>query len=65
MAISSHSPHVCHFVLEVAFSCLLRNDLKLKVTDWPLNTNMLLFYTELHSKRAGVDTKVRYSSLGS
>lgn len=30
MAILSHSPHVCHFALDVAFSCLLRYDLKLK-----------------------------------
>ena len=53
MAILSHSPHVCHFVLDVAFSCLLRYDLKLKVSDWRI---VLLFYTELHCKRAGVDT---------
>ena len=54
MAILSHSLHVCHFVFDVVFSCLLRYDLKLKVSDWPLNINIfryivvLLFYTELH-----------------
>ena len=37
MAILSHSPHVCNFVVEVDFSCLLRYDLKLKVSNWPLN----------------------------
>ena len=51
------SPHVFHFVLYVVFSCLLRYDLKLKVSDWPLNINILLFYTEVHFKRAAVDTK--------
>ena len=55
MAIPSHSPHVWHVVLDVGFSCLLRYDLKLiiKVSDWPLNINILLFYTEIHCKRAG------------
>ena len=33
MAILSHSPHVCHFVLEFVVSCPLRYDLKLKASD--------------------------------
>ena len=32
------------FFLDVVFSCLLRYDLKLKVSDWRLNINALLFY---------------------
>ena len=54
-------PHVCHFVLDVAFSCLLRYDLKLKVSDWPLNTLMYSCFVVLHTntrcKQAGVDTE--------
>ena len=55
--ILSHSPLVCHFILDVVFCCLLRYDLKLKVSDWPLNITILfvlLSYTKLHYKRAGV-----------
>ena len=65
MGILSHSPHVCQFVLDVAFSCLLRYDLQLKVSDWPLNISLLLFAQKFHCKKAGVDTKAPYSSLGS
>ena len=62
----SHSPHVCHFILDfVVFFFLLRYDFKLKVSNWPLNINIWLFYTIIHCQRAGVDTKVPYSSLGS
>ena len=43
MAVLSHSPHECHPVLDVVFSYLLRYDLKLNVSDWPLNINILLF----------------------
>ena len=43
VTILSHSPHVCYFVLDVVFSCLLRYDLKLRVSDCPLNINILLF----------------------
>ena len=52
MAILWHSPHVCHFVLGVVFSYLLKYDLKLRVSDWLLNINTLLFCTELHCKKA-------------
>ena len=31
--ILSYSPLVCHFILDVVFCCLLRYDLKLKVSD--------------------------------
>ena len=51
------SAHLSHFVLDVVFSCFLRYDLKLKVSDWPLNITILfvlLSYTKLHYKRAGV-----------
>ena len=54
-------PHVCYFVLDVAFFCLLRYDLKLKVNDWPLNTHMYSCFVVLHTstrcKQAGVDTE--------
>ena len=53
MAILSHPPHVCYFVLGVVLCYLLKYDLKLRLSDWLLNINTLLFCTELHCKRAG------------
>ena len=67
VAIQSDSPHLCHFVLDVVFSCLLRYDLKLTASDWPLNRNYCCFVV-LHRRTlqgSGVETKVPYSSLGS
>ena len=51
MAVLSHSTHECHPVLDVVFSYLLRYDLKLNVSDWPLNINILLFcrFTEKYT----------------
>ena len=44
---------------EVRFETIGKKlDLKHKI-------NVLVFYTELHGKRLGVDNKVPYSSLGS
>ena len=69
MAILSHSPHVCHSVLDVVFSCLLRYDLKLKVSDWLLNINILLFcrftrkYTASERRWTLIRSPIRFLDL--